>query len=236
MREAIVQLEDFTLLREGVPLFEPLSLAIGAGQIVSILGQNGVGKTTLLSLIAGLHRQGIGHHGQCIVVSSTIMLKAVESARAGVMLIRQMSTNYRRLRVLDQVVLSALEPYSLWASLFSSVRKQRLNTFQIAMDALGEMGLDEEAATPVAQLSLGQRRALALASARVRLKAGRLRLLLLDEPMSGLDEPRRLTLSALLKDIAACGCAIMVAEHLGVSQTPLGETAITLNPYPGGRR
>lgn len=233
MSEAVVQLKDFTLLREGVPLFEPLSLTIGAGQMVSLLGQNGVGKTTLLSLMAGLRRQGIGHRGQCLVLSSTKILKAVESARMGVMLIRQMPTGYRKLRVLEQVMLSALEPYSLWASFYASVRKPGANVSQMALAALDEMGLAEAAAMPVAELSLGQRRALALACVRVRLETGHLRLLLLDEPMSGLDEPRRLILSRLLKDIAARGCAMMIAEHVGASQSPLGETAITLNPYSG---
>jgi len=233
MRKPVVQLEDFTLLREGIPLFNPLSLTIDAGQTISVLGENGVGKTTLLNQLAGLRRPGIQYRGRCSVLASATNKKAVESAWMGVMLIRQMPTSYKRLTVLDQVLLSTMKPYSLWASVSISVRKSRMDTRQRAMNALDEMGLANEAATLVEHLSLGQRRCLALASVRVRLESGHLQLLMLDEPMSGLDESRRLIFNQVLRDVAARGCATMVAEHLGISQSPLGETAITLQAYSG---
>jgi ABC-type branched-subunit amino acid transport system ATPase component len=234
MKNMIVLLEGFTLLREDVPIFEPLFLEVKTGQTVSILGRNGAGKTTLLNSLAGRQRQGIKHSGRCVMFSSTEMLSTTDRAHAGVMLIRQTPTCYRSLHALDQVLLAAMDSYALMASISTIFRRRNHeNIRQIASDALYEMGLAEQALTPVAQLSLGQRRALALASVRVRLKVGRLRLLLLDEPASGLDVRRRQSLSDLLDDAASYGCAVIVAEHVGNGQVPLGNTVITLNPYMG---
>lgn len=59
--QPLLTLTDLTLSREGLCLFDPLSLTVDAGQAIEMRGGNGVGKTTLLEAIVGLHPIHSGH-------------------------------------------------------------------------------------------------------------------------------------------------------------------------------
>ncbi len=55
-----LSLKNFTVHRTGVPLFEPLSLTLKQGEACEVLGPNGIGKTSLLESLAGLHCETSG--------------------------------------------------------------------------------------------------------------------------------------------------------------------------------
>ncbi len=86
----------------------------------------------------------------------------------------------------------------------------RGNSTSTPREALDRLGLEARlAGTPVARLSAGQRRRVALAA----LVASAPRLWLLDEPHAGLDEAARLSLDSLIGDAASGGAAVVVASH-----------------------
>ncbi len=78
-----------------------------------------------------------------------------------------------------------------------------------AADALRRVALDDLADRPAESLPLGQQRALQVA----RALCGRPRLLLLDEPASGLRGPERSALATLIEDLRAEGMSILLVEH-----------------------
>lgn len=229
MNCAVVELRSFSLLRDGLPIFVPVNLVLQPGEIVSVRGENGAGKSTLLRSLAGISWPGLKPLGHSAVLDIPPTASAVTRARSGVCLLRQIPSGYDNLTVCDQVVIGAMSPYSLINTLFSqSLSAERRHARLLAQKALLEFGLETCAHEWVKNLSVGQRRALSLAAVRVRLELGRLRLLLVDEPRSGLDSDRRRRLSSFLSDVTRKGCAVLVAEHVSEEENALADRALVL--------
>jgi len=141
---------------------------------------------------------------------------------------------YRNLRVVEQVQLAALPPCTLMNTLFSRLLRSKRNSLQeLAKKALGEFRLAHMADEPVNNLSGGQARRLTLASARVRYEVGHLRLMLMDEPFSGIDDGGKESVRTLVEDLRRSGCAVLVAEHVGEMDTSLGSRVLRLLPIEG---
>ena len=190
-------------------------MTLRPGDVLRLVGRNGAGKSTVLKILAGIRVPGMIVSGACSALSFNREGHSIERSRAGIMLVRQMATTYRGLTAIEQVSVGALEPRGLMASLIprrlgadtSAERKH----IEVAME---QFGLETCVHRRMCELSLGQRRAVCLAASRVRLDMGRLKLLLLDEPQSGLDAMRTHALNALVSDAAAVGCSVVIAEHL----------------------
>jgi len=88
-------------------------------------------------------------------------------------------------------------------------RREEAEIRELAVGALARVGLADWADRPADQLPLGQQRALQVA----RALCGRPRLLLLDEPASGLRGPERATLAELIEQLRGEGLTIMLVEH-----------------------
>jgi biotin transport system ATP-binding protein len=169
-----------------------LDLTVQAGQLVILLGPNGSGKSTLLALLAGILAPASGS----LSVLGRSLPKERRSLRGQVALLPQNP---------DVYILGSLVEEDLLLGLESGDAKGRERAFGL----LEELGLGDCLGRPVQTLSFGQRRKLCLASAL----AGEPALLLLDEPLSGLDFPAaKLTRDMLAKNKAA-GLAQVVATH-----------------------
>ncbi|ADR36088.1 ABC transporter related protein [Oceanithermus profundus DSM 14977] len=165
-----------------------LSLAVERGEVVALLGPNGVGKTTLLRVIATLIRPQRG----------TVRLfgkpaRALEAERGRIALVANPPAFYRHLsgeENLEQALALAGKPIS---------RTQ-------ALEAMARVGLPE--GRTVAAYSSGMRKRLALA----RTLLARPRLLLLDEPETALDTGGREELVRVIGEVAREG-AVVLATH-----------------------
>ncbi len=171
---------------------ESVSLTVSAGEIVGLLGPNGAGKSTTLRMIAGLVRPDRGRiqiHGRDLTRDRAGALAAagflIESPALPAELGCRASLQY--LGLLD-----------------GEVRPGRLD------EVLAEVGLSAAAHKPVGQLSLGMKQRLGIAAALL----GRPRLLVLDEPMNGLDPAGLREMGELLRRLAGQGTGILVASHL----------------------
>jgi len=237
MSRFLLKLESFTLLQEGGPVFQPVDLLLREGEVVGLSGPNGAGKSTLLRSIAGIRRPTLKPSGNCIVLGVRREAGVLTLARAGVLLARQIPTSYNDLMVLDQVAISAMSPYSLLTTLFGWQRRIERQRVAEAVDlALNEFRLTSVMQNYVRELSTGQRRALALAACRVRLELGRVRLLLLDEPHSGLDTELQRRLHLMIQDAKRKECAVLLSEHLGEAHRPVADREIALTPGDGAFR
>ncbi|MFM1965101.1 MAG: hypothetical protein RL134_826 [Actinomycetota bacterium] len=175
-----------------VPALRGVTLDIAKGEIVALMGRNGAGKSTLLSTLVGLRRPDAG----------TVRIDGVDPASlTGPRLIG-------RIGLVPQDSTDLLQRDTVAAECADADRDAGVEPGTTAA-LLARIAPDVPADAHPRDLSEGQRLVLALAVILVATPA----VLLLDEPTRGLDYPTKERLSALLRDLAASGHAIVVATH-----------------------
>ena len=173
-------------------VLDDVTLELGAGRGLTLLGANGTGKTTLLRILATLVRPTRG----ALRIAGIDAVKTPDHARGVVDLVGHGSWVYEDL--------TALENLRFWTVMGGhDAAPARLRT------ALESVELDTVADRGARTFSAGMKRRLALA----RVLLGRARLLLLDEPFTGLDRAGRKWLSEYLMSFKARGGAFVLATH-----------------------
>lgn len=180
----LVKLEDVTKRffrgREEIAVLRNISLEIAAGQFIVVIGQNGVGKSTLLNVMAG---RVIPEQGRVLIFQRDQIRLLQSLGRSVSSLVARVWQDPRRGTVADLTVMDNLRLAQLprlprrFRSRFGEPERK------ILRDALGEIGLSSKAGSLVGELSHGQRQLLALEMAIVR----KPKILLLDEHTASLD-------------------------------------------------
>tara|TARA_B100001250_G_scaffold261473_1_gene225243 strand:+ start:9169 stop:9882 length:714 start_codon:yes stop_codon:yes gene_type:complete len=191
--DPILEVENLTI-GYNKSLASELNLSVNPGEIVSLVGPSGVGKTTLLRTIAGLVEP----------MSGTVQCNV--SKRGGIGYIPQRLGLVRHTSVYHNVDLGARagtpffsEPRTWWKRRDERVKK-----------AIEAMGISEKIDEPVRRLSGGQQRRVATA----RTLAQRPQLILADEFLGELDKDNiNLVLDAVKKYIKESGAALILVEH-----------------------
>ncbi|MBI2526851.1 MAG: heme ABC exporter ATP-binding protein CcmA [Candidatus Rokubacteria bacterium] len=174
------------------PVLDGVSLDVPAGTCLVLLGPNGAGKTTLLRIFATLVRPTAG----ALTVAGVDALRDPERVRAAIGMVAHGSYVYEDL--------TALENLRFWATMGGQEVAEgalRAALAQVELEAVA----DERART----FSSGMKRRIGLA----RVALGRPRLLLLDEPFTGLDRQGRKWLSEFLLAFKSGGGAVVLATH-----------------------
>jgi ABC-2 type transport system ATP-binding protein len=177
-----------------VAALEGVDLSVSAGEIVAILGANGAGKTTLVSLVAGLLRPDAGRVEVCGVDVSAKPERRPELVGLAP----------QRLGVYP--TLSARENLALFGELGGLRGKALADRIEATADRLALTGLLGRLART---LSGGEQRRLHVAMALMRERP----LLLLDEPVTGLDMASREAVLRLERDLASSGTAVCHATN-----------------------
>ena len=201
-REVLAQAVHVSRRYRDVTALHDVSLAIAAGEITGLLGPNGAGKTTLLQLLTGLRRP----------TSGTVELfggSPLEPARRRSLGMTPQETGLPgTLRVREAVeFVSAHYADPLPAA-----------------EALGAFELGPLAKRQIGGLSGGQKRRLAVALAFV----GRPKLVLLDEPTTGLDVEGRRALWEVIRRFRAAGGAVLLTSHQLDEIEALAERVVVL--------
>jgi heme exporter protein A len=187
---------DLACFRGGRQVFSGLSFAVEAGEALVVLGPNGVGKSSLLRLVAGLvARAG----GALRLEGGDPELTIAEQA------------HYLGHQDALKPSLTVEENLSFWSRYLGSGEGTRAPLAQapLAQAALAAVGLDGIAELPAAYLSAGQRRRLSVA----RLIAVKRPIWLLDEPTSALDTSAQADLAGFMGQHLAGGGLIVAAAH-----------------------
>jgi branched-chain amino acid transport system ATP-binding protein len=183
----------------GVHALRGADLTVEPHAVTGLIGPNGAGKTTMFNVICGL--QSLSNGFVRLDGEDLAGLGAHKRARRGV------ARTFQRLEVFGTLtvrenVLAAAEIRRRWS-------RDRSNVKTTADRILALVGLSELADAPADTLPTGQARLLELA----RALATRPRLLLLDEPSSGLDERETDELGELLTRLADVGIGVLLVEH-----------------------
>jgi heme ABC exporter ATP-binding subunit CcmA len=188
---SIIRLQAAVALIGRFPALAGIDLDVGEGEVVLVQGPNGAGKSTLLRLCAGLMRL---ESGEGTVLSHDLATER-PAIRRSVGLLGHDTALYDDLTVRENL--------DFWA------KASRVDASAVtpAMERLGVA--DRLHDVPVALLSAGQRRRVALAAVVVR----RPRLWLLDEPHAGLDPSGRDLVDQLVVDAAAAGATVLLSSH-----------------------
>ncbi|GGN24268.1 ABC-type branched-subunit amino acid transport system ATPase component/ABC-type branched-subunit amino acid transport system permease subunit [Actinoplanes campanulatus] len=193
----------------GVRAVQDATFTVTEGEIVGIIGPNGAGKTTLFEILAGFTAADGGvvrYQGRAVTGWTP-----ERRARAGLVRSFQDARLFPAMTVRENVMVAAerIAPVRLAADLIGDERSETVKTAQ-ADAALEAMGLDWLAGRPVGELSTGTRRVVELCC----LLTLRPRLLLLDEPSSGLTQGDGKALGDLMLRVRAeLGTTILVIEH-----------------------
>ena len=209
----LLEIEGLTKRFGGVAAADNTTLAVHAGELVSVIGPNGSGKTTLFNLITGLTARDVGVirlEGQEIsgLASHEIVQRGVARTFQNIRL-------FNNLSVLENLLVgehTRLRAGALGAILRPpSVRAEERRAVESALEVLGLFGnrLIPRLDHPVYGLSYANRRRTEIARAIMT----RPKLLLLDEPAAGMNPAETLELMDLVKALRGLGITIILIEH-----------------------
>ena len=194
-----------------------VSIEVGAGEMVALIGPSGSGKSTLLRSITGLQtidsgKGTISVFGECVQKNGRLTA-ATRGARQKLGMIFQQFNLVGRLPLLTNVLTGLAGELPLWRAVtgrFSLAEKAR------AFDALASIGLGEQAFQRASTLSGGQQQRAAIARALVQ----GARLLLADEPVASLDpESTRRVMELLCQLNREQGMTLIISlHHVGLAR------------------
>lgn len=206
----LLEVHNVTKTFDGVRAVDGLSLAVERSEVIGLIGPNGAGKTTLFNLVSGFLRADEGSMGFGQVPLSNLPPHRI--ARLGIGRTFQDLRLVRRLSVLGNVMLAFQGQVGecLWGALayWPSQRQQRANLGQ-ALEIVEFVGLNEHAQALAENLSYGQQKLLAFACCL----ATDADLLLLDEPVAGIEPETTERLLALISQLPDEGKSAIVIEH-----------------------
>jgi branched-chain amino acid transport system ATP-binding protein len=190
----------------GVVAADDLSFSVAPGELLGLIGPNGAGKTTVLRLIAGILRP---ERGRIALGGVDVTAQPTHRrVRGGLGLTHQIVRPFRSLSVIENVMIAAgtrhtRTPLAALCRLSRSAERAR------AAAILQRVGLADEADRRPLTLPLGRRKRLELA----RALALEPRLLLLDEPMAGLNSSEATALGEVILALNRAGMTIVLVEH-----------------------
>ncbi len=211
MNRALLSLRDIRHSFRGLHVLKGVALEVPTGAFVGLIGPNGAGKSTLFNIASGFLRPDGG-----AVFLDGIQLKKCsvqERSRRGLVRTFQTPQVFGAMTVLENLMVGRHKQTrsGIVGNLFRSPRSSQ--EYQMAKQAatavLARFNLSHVAAHKAGNLPAGQQRMLELARAYV----GEPRLLLLDEPSSGLNNEEIAQLRRMLNELNGEGITILLVSH-----------------------
>ncbi|EMD79374.1 cytochrome c biogenesis heme-transporting ATPase CcmA [Vibrio alginolyticus] len=188
----MLEVSNLTAIRDERVLFENLQFEIKPGELVQIEGRNGTGKTTLLRIVTGLGDREEG----VIKWKGEEVEKSRDVFHQDLLFLGHQTGVKRELTALENL------------RFYQSIQNNRSSDEEIFI-ALTQVGLAGREDVPVAQLSAGQQRRVALA----RLWLSKQILWILDEPLTAIDKQGVKVLESLFASHADNGGIVVLTTH-----------------------
>jgi branched-chain amino acid transport system ATP-binding protein len=209
---SVLEVNGVSVRFGGLTALDAVSLTVGPGEVVGVIGPNGAGKTTLLNVLCGFTRPD---EGQVLIDGRRYQhLRPHQLAGLGVARTLQGVGLFDRLSAIENVMVGAncRAAAGFWSALLGLPRSDRdeRRVREAAGQALDRVRAGEVAASRPGELPYGTRKRVALA----RALAAQPKLLLLDEPASGLAEGELAELGTLIRELAAEMSLVIVEHHM----------------------
>ena len=197
----ILQMQGITKLFPGVRALDNVTLEVHRGTIHAICGENGAGKSTLMRVLSGVYPYG-SYEGRIVFMGSEIAFKNVkESENAGIAIIHQELTTIPELSITENIFLG------------NEVMKRGLIDWDTArrltVDLLARVGLTIDPNTLIKHLGVGQQQLVEIAKALSK----NVKLLILDEPTSALNEADTANLFTLMRELKRRDITCIMISH-----------------------
>jgi branched-chain amino acid transport system ATP-binding protein len=210
--DMVLEVQDLSIRLGGLEVLKRVTFTVGAGEVVGLVGPNGAGKTTCFNCISGYQRTWTGEisYGgeslKSLPASSRSKMGLVRTFQGGGLL--QRSTVVDNLMVARHRALG----YSAAAGVIGTRRSVRAERLLLAQcrDLLARSGIERLEDVPVERLSYGTRRMVEI----MCVFATEPRLLMLDEPSSGMSSAEAVVLTQWLSNVRTeLEISLLVIEH-----------------------
>lgn len=190
----------------GLTAVNGVSIAVARGELLGLIGPNGAGKTTMIRLLTGIERPDLGE----VFIAHTNVTRFTTDRRVryGLALTHQIVQPLHGLTVLENVLVAA-GIANTRSGVISLFKYRRSTETAAAMAILARLGLQDDANLQPAALPLGKLKRLEVA----RALALNPRVLLLDEPLAGLNQREAATLAEFVASLHGEGLSIVLIEH-----------------------
>lgn len=210
--ENILEVRDISLSFKGVKAINALSFAVRRGEICALIGPNGAGKSSLLNILNGVYRPDAG-----AVVFEAEQLRRIqplEAARRGIGRTFQNNALFKKMSVLDNLLTGlsrhARSGFFAQALGLPGARREARRFREQAEGILEFLELQPWRDVTVGSLAYGLQKRVELGRALI---AGP-RLLLLDEPMAGMNAEEKREMSRFIADVNRdLGTTVVLIEH-----------------------
>ncbi|WP_323766520.1 ABC transporter ATP-binding protein [Antarctobacter sp.] len=208
----LMEMKNITLKFGGVTAISDISFDVREGEIRAIIGPNGAGKSSMLNIISGFYTPTIGevwYKG-----SKRPPMKPYEVARMGVARTFQNIALFEGMTVLDNVMTgrlthmnASIPAQALW---WGKARNEEMENREIVEKVIDFLEIQAIRKTPVGRLPYGLKKRVELA----RALAAEPSILLLDEPMAGMNVEEKEDMSRFILDVNdEFGTTICLIEH-----------------------
>jgi iron complex transport system ATP-binding protein len=183
-----------------VPLLRDVAFTVGEGEILCLLGPNGVGKTTLLRCLLGAQRLQGGH---ITIAGREVRTLAARELARQVAYVPQAANLGFAFSVMEMVLMGRT-PYIPLLAVPTRA------DYDLALRALDTVGICHLAPRLYTEISGGERQLTLMA----RALAQQARLLLLDEPTANLDMGNQIKVLRVIRELADQGYSVLMTSHL----------------------
>jgi branched-chain amino acid transport system ATP-binding protein len=209
--DTILSIDRIAVHFGGLIALSDMSFDVRNGEIVGLIGPNGAGKTTAFNVITGFQRPSSGE----VRYRSRVLtgMKPHEIAKVGLVRTFQRTSVFQERSVFQNVLtgLHCSGRSRLWDTMLQS-RREKASEREIentAHEILHFVGLEQRAGEQAGALPYGEQRLLGIALAL----AVKPTMLLLDEPVSGMNHSETARAIKLVEKISASGMTILLVEH-----------------------
>jgi len=223
----MLEIQGLTKFFGGLAALSEVDVSVRPGEILGLIGPNGAGKTTFFNLVSGVLRPT---KGRVIFAGNDITAKKTHHiARKGIVRTFQGDNIYPDFTVLQNIILSChLKPnVGLFETVFHTPgnRRKEKEILHRSLSILKLVGLDAMADVMARNLAHGHKRILGIAIAL----AAEPKLLLLDEPLSGMNAEEVSETMALIHRLWQSRISILLIEHNMRAAMSLCQRIVVLN-------
>jgi len=230
MTNHILEMKNITKEFPGVRALDNVTFSVKEGEIHCVVGENGAGKSTLMKVLSGVYPYG-EYEGEIIINGEIQRFSNInDSKKVGIAII------YQELALIPEM--TVYENIFLGHEIKKGISVNWNETIRQASQMLAKVGLDVNPDMKVRDLGVGKQQLIEIAKAL----SMDVKLLLLDEPTSALNEEDSENLFALLRDLKKQGVTSVLISHklkevIGIADTVTvlrdGQTICTLDAKKG---
>ncbi|MBL4599245.1 MAG: sugar ABC transporter ATP-binding protein [Rhizobiaceae bacterium] len=201
MMNTILEMRGITKSFPGVKALDDVNLKVKSGEIHALVGENGAGKSTLMKVLSGVYPHG-SYDGEIVFEGETVAFGSItDSENKGIIIIHQ------ELALVP--LLSIAENIFLGNEIQTNGVISWPETFARSVELLKKVGLDEKPSTLIDAIGVGKQQLVEIAKALSK----KVKLLILDEPTSSLQENDSQKLLDLLLEFKKQGIASILISH-----------------------